>query len=88
MNDGTFPQLHALSVALEYRCYRAAMWMVDTPEVLDPMKLRTAIAPDRLLEEFVSNPPPQYGVLQNAIVELVRRGHCRVCCRRDTGALS
>ena len=64
---------HILSVAVEFKCYRAAMWMVCTTGVLDPVALQACYHEDAVLQSFVHAPLPQYGVLQNIVVELVCR---------------
>ena len=64
---------HILSVVLDFKCYRAAMWMVQANDVLEPSWLRTCYEEDEVLQRFVRAPPPEYGVLQNIIVELVCR---------------
>ena len=62
---------HILGVAVMHKAYRAARYLA-TLDCLDVAQLRALYSADTALQEFVRSPPPEQGVLQNIVVELVR----------------
>ena len=62
---------HILGVAVKHKAYRAARYLA-TLDCLDVAQLRVLYSADTALQEFVRSTPPEQGVLQNIVVELVR----------------